>query len=141
MLENPYSNMLGIMKDISINNNSPCICIGKVVAEPPEIQIEYNGILLTKEELWINDYLLVGHSRTKKGHLVSATQNRAGGSGDAEYASHNHDIDNDYTDTDITTDTDLKVGYYVALMPMQASTDKTKQQYIVLCHIKRIDGK
>ena len=141
MLENPYSNILDIMKGVSINNNSPSIVIGKVVSPPPNIQIEYNGILLEKEELWINDYLLVGHSRTKQGHIVSATQNRAGGSGDAEYASHNHDIDNDYTDTDITTDTDLKAGFYVALMPMQASEDGTKQQYIVLCHIKRIDGK
>jgi hypothetical protein len=68
-------------------------------ASPPDIKVRYNGIILTKEELWISHYLLAGYGRTAKGHLVSATQNRAGGSGDAAYQSHNHDIDNDYTDS------------------------------------------
>ena len=139
MLENPYANFLNIVQGISQNNNSPCMQIGKVISPPPNIQIQYNGIILDKRELWINDYLLTGHSRTKQGHIVSATQNSAGGGGYAEYASHNHAIDNDYTDTDITTDTDLKAGSYVALMPLECSEDRTTQQYIVLCHIKRID--
>ena len=70
-------------------------------------------------------------------HLVSATQNRAGGSGDAAYQSHNHDIDNAYTDSVIYTDT-LKPGMYVAIMPMLIN-DRI-QQYIILDEIVRIDG-
>ena len=139
MHENPYQNMLNIIKNVSVNNNTPSMRIGQVVSPPPNIQIQYNGIILDKRELWINDYLLPSHSRTKQGHIVSATKTAAGGGGYAEYASHNHSIDNDYTDTDITTDSDLKVGYYVALYPLQDSVDNTAQQYIVLCHIKRID--
>ena len=54
---------------------------------------------------------------------------------------HTHPIDNFYTDEIIYTDTDLKPGFYVAIMPTANSTDGTKQQYIVLCHIFRLDGK
>lgn len=135
MKENPYQNMLDIIKGVSINNNSPSIIIGKVISDLPNIQIQYNGITLDKKDLWINDYLLTNHTRTHKGHIVSATQNKSGGGGYAEFASHNHDINNDYTDSETTTDSDLKAGFYVALMPMQ-SEDGTKQKYIVLCHIK-----
>lgn len=99
--------------------------------------MKYNGIVLTKEELWISHYLLAGYGRTARGHLVSATQNRAGGSGDAAYQSHNHDINNDYTDLVITTDT-LKPGMKVAIMPMLLNGKI--QQYVILDEIVRLDG-
>ena len=129
------------IEGISKNNCSPVIGIGKVIRTNP-LQIRYNGIVLTKEELWINDYLWTKHSRTTKGetrgHIISGTQ-------PAGHHVHTHDIDNDYMDiyedTTITTDTDLKPGYYVAILPMASSTDNTKQQYMVLCHIMRLDGK
>jgi hypothetical protein len=130
MRENPYSTLLGLIKDTSINNNSPSIKIGKIIAPPPEIQVSYNGIILDKKDVWISEYLLIGYERTAKGHIVSATQNSAGGSGYAEYASHNHAIDNDYTDNIIYTDT-LKAGDYVSIMPM-VSEDNSSQQYIIL---------
>ncbi|WP_110955759.1 DUF2577 domain-containing protein [Anaerosinus massiliensis] len=128
--ENPYSKILGVMRGVSLNSNSPSIQIGKIITPPPEIQISYNGIILEKEEIWISEYLLVGYERTAKGHLASATQNRAGGGGYAEFASHNHDIDNDYTNNIIYTDT-LKAGDTVSIMPMM-SEDGSSQQYIVL---------
>ena len=115
MQKNPYISLLNLMEQVSRSSNSPDIQIGQILASPPDIKVRYNGIILTKEELWISHYLLAGYGRTAKGHLVSATQNRAGGSGDAAYQSHNHDIDNDYTDSVIYTDT-LKPGMYVAIM-------------------------
>jgi hypothetical protein len=118
------------MAGISKNNNSPSIQIGKVIASPPNIQISYNGIILEKEEIWISQYLLIGYERTAEGHIVSATQDASGGTGDAEYAAHHHSIDNDYTDTVIYTDT-LVEGDDVAIMPMM-SEDGSSQQYIVL---------
>lgn len=130
MHENPYSTILGLMKDTSISNNSPSIKIGKIIKSPPEIQVSYNGIILDKKDVWISEYLLIGYTRTAKGHIKSATQNRAGGGGDAEFASHNHDIDNDYTNNIIYTDT-LKAGDYVSIMPM-VSEDNSSQQYIIL---------
>ena len=137
MKENPYQQLLGIMAGVSQNNQSPTLVIGKVISDLPNIKIQYNGIVLDKNDLWINDYLLTNHTRTHKGHIVSATQYRSGGGGYALFESHNHDIDNDYTDTETTTDSDLKEGYYVAMFPIQDSTDGTKQKYVVLCHITR----
>lgn len=137
MNENPYQNLLNIIRDVSIESNSPVLVIGKVIQDLPNLKIQYNGIILDKHDLWINDYLLTKHTRTHKGHIVSATQYRAGGGGDAEFASHNHDIHNDYTDVETTTDSDLKTGFYVAMFPLQDSTDGTKQKYVVLCHITR----
>lgn len=135
MKENPYSTILGLMKDTSINSNSPSIQIGKIIASPPEIQVSYNGIILDSKDIWISSYLLIGYTRTAKGHIVSATQDAAGGSGEAQYASHNHAIDNDYTDSIIYTDT-LLAGDYVSIMPM-VSEDNSSQQYIILDKIQR----
>ena len=125
----PYGELLGIMTSVANNNNSPSLQIGKVIAPPPEIKIAYNGIVLEKEELWINSNLLVGYPRTAAGHIVSATQNAAGGGGYAEYASHNHGIDNDFTDSWQYTDT-LKVGEDVFIMPFFFNNDT--QMYAIL---------
>lgn len=136
MEKNPYITFLNLMEGISESCNSPSIQIGKILSPPPKIEVLYNGIILTKEELWISRYLLEGYDRRAKGHIKSGTQKRGGGSGEASYESHNHDIDNDYTDTVIYTDT-LKEGMYVAIMPMFLNQDI--QQYIILDEIVRMD--
>lgn len=128
--KNPYSQILGVMKGVSEGSNSPDIKIGQIVTPPPAIQISYNGILLEKNEVWISQYLLVGYERQAKGTINSNTQDAAGGSGDAQYASHNHAIANSYTENIVYTDT-LQAGDYVAIMPM-VSDDGSTQQYIVL---------
>lgn len=99
--------------------------VGIVVQPPPDIVVKWNNIELTKENIYIAEYLLVGYRREARGHIVSATQPRGGGSGDAAYASHNHDIDNDYTDDIIYTDT-LKPGDLVSVLPCAGS-----QLYII----------
>ena len=126
MKEHPISTILGTMRDISINNNSPSIKIGKIISPPPEIQVAYNNIILDKKDIWISEYLLIGYTRTAKGHRVSGTQSAACAVG----APHTHPIDNDYTDNIIYTDT-LKKGDYVSIMPM-VSEDSSSQQYIIL---------
>ena len=75
-----------------------------------------NNLLL----FYISHYLLAGYRREAQGHLVSATQNRGGGSGYAEYQSHNHDINNDYTNDIIYTDT-LKAGDLVSIFPLEGN--------------------
>ena len=103
--------------------------IGKIISPPPDIQIAWNNVILYKEQIYIDEYLLIGHKRMAKVHIVSGTQDRAGGSGEAEYESHNHDIDNDYTESLILTDT-LKVGDLVEVTPM-----KGDQLFIVKCKL------
>ena len=96
-------------------------------------------MILDKHHLFIDEYMLQGHTRHAKGHIVSATQNRAGGGGLAEFASHNHDIDNDYTDSIIYTDT-WKVGDLVELTPIYSTDDKTAgQQFILSKKLVRLD--
>lgn len=95
------------------------LMIGVVEAPPPALVVRVNTIMITHEEIYLNDYWKIGHHREAKGHIVSATQNRAGGSGMAEFASHNHDIDNDYTDTINMTDT-LRIGDLVTVHPIHS---------------------
>ena len=137
MLKNSYEELLRIISDVSVAANSPVIQIGTVLQSPPDIKVSYKNIILESPELYISEYLLTEYARTTRGHLVSATQNRAGGGGDAAYASHNHDINNDYTETIITTDT-LMSGDKVAIMPVP-SEDGTNQAYIILDKLVRPD--
>ncbi len=92
--------------------------LGKVVAPPPNIDILWNGIHLTREQVYLNEQWLIGHRREARGHIVSATQDKGGGGGFALFESHNHAIDNSYTESFIYTDT-LKPGDWVTVFPVE----------------------
>ena len=66
MQKNPYISLLNLMEQVSRSSNSPSIQIGEILQSPPDIQVKYNGIVLTKEELWISHYLLAGYGRTAR---------------------------------------------------------------------------
>lgn len=127
MHENPLETILGVVKGVSKNSNSPSIQIGKVIAPPPAIQVSYNGIILDAKDVWISSYLLAGYTRTAKGTIQSETQSSACAVG----APHTHPINNPYTDDITYTDT-LKPGDFVSIMPMMSSEDGSAQQYIIL---------
>ena len=135
----PYNGLLKIMIQSATNGLQATAAIGEILSPPPNIAVSYNGMTLTSQYLWIDEYWLQGHTRHAKGHIVSATQYRAGGSGMAEYASHNHDIDNDYTDSIIYTDT-WHVGDKVLMIPIVGQDNKTAEQFVILCKLKRLDG-
>lgn len=44
--------------------------LGKVIAPLPDLKISYNGIILTKEDLYIDDFLLKKYTRTAKGQIA-----------------------------------------------------------------------
>ena len=127
MNETPESQLLGILNGVAKNNQPE---IGKVLAPPPNIKVQYKDFILEKEDVWISEYLLIGYERTAKGTIVSETQPRSGGGGYSLFASHTHEINNPYTDNIIYTDT-LKPGEYVSIMPIQ-QVEGTTQQYIIL---------
>ena len=131
--DNSFAMIFEIMNGMTKNAQKFQILIGKVTSEKP-LRIKCNGIELDERELWLNDYLKVGHYREYKGQIQSGTQ-------EAGHHVHKHEIDNPYTETAYTTNTDLQIGNYVALAPILDSTDGTRQQFIVLCHIYRPDGK
>ena len=84
--------------------------VGKVLTPPPNLSVECNNIVITKEQIYLNEYWLPGHTR----HIVGETDFRGGGSGDPAYESHNHPIDNDETWTDT-----LKPGDFVSVYPQE----------------------
>lgn len=130
MNKTPESQLLCILNGVAKNNQPETIQIGKVLAPPPNIKVQYKDFILEKEDIWISEYLLIGYERTAKGTIVSETQPRSGGGGYALFASHTHEINNPYTDNIIYTDT-LKPGEYVSIMPIQ-QVEGTTQQYIIL---------
>lgn len=140
--DDPYKQLAELMTSNAKRNGLQQGCIiGEVVQAPPDLIVMADGMPIDKSHLWIDEYCLLDHLRTVKGHIVSETQNRGGGSGDAAYESHNHPIDNDYTASLIYTDT-WEVGDKVALLPIYSSDDmQTAQDYIVFIRrLVRLDG-
>lgn len=89
--------------------------VGIVVSPPPSLVVKMNNIEITARDVYCSRYLLPGYTR----HMVGQTSDRAGGSGDAAYESHNHPIDNDETWTDT-----LKPGTLVLLIPIYGQNEQ-----------------
>lgn len=120
----PYQGLLDLQSEIAANAGKQAVIrIGEIVSPPPSLKILVNGMTLDSRWFWVDEYWVQGHERHTKGVIVSATQNRAGGGGYAEFASHNHDIDNDYTDTIIYTDT-YEVGDLVTVTPIYGQDEQ-----------------
>ena len=138
--EDPYKAILTLFRNVGGNAGLQSTAqIGTIVSPPPEIKVQWNGMLLDKKWFYIDDYWLQGHTRQIRGHIVSATQNKSGGSGDAQYESHNHDIDNDYTASIIYTDT-WQEGDKILMIPIVGNDNKTVKQFWILSKGKRLDG-
>ena len=89
--------------------------VGIVVSPPPDLVVKMNNIEITAKDIYCSRYLLPGYTR----HMVGQTSDRASGSGDAAYESHNHPIDNDETWTDT-----LKPGTLVLLIPIYGQNEQ-----------------
>lgn len=108
--ENSVQKMIEIQHRIAESHIPEGPSVGKVVEPPPNIQVAWNNIVLTKEQIYLNEYWLPGHTR----HIVGETSFKGGGSGLPAYESHNHPIDNDETWTDT-----LKPGDLVSVYPQE----------------------
>lgn len=108
--EYSVSQMLSIQHGIAEEHVPPSVSVGVVLTPPPALTVQWNNIVLTPDQIYLNDYWLPGHTR----HIVGATSYRGGGSGDPAYESHNHPIDNDETWTDT-----LKPGDLVSVHPQE----------------------
>lgn len=108
--EHSMSAMLDITHQVAEGHVPLLPSVGRVVSPPPDLQVAWNNIVLTREQLYLNEYWLPGHMR----HIKGETSYRGGGGGYAEYESHNHPIDNDETWTDT-----LKPGDLVSVYPQE----------------------
>ncbi len=105
--EHSVNEMVAIQHGIAEEHVPLLPSVGRVLSPPPDIRVKWNDITLSKEQIYLNEYWLPGHTR----HIVGATSYRGGGSGDAAYESHNHPIDNDETWTDTLRPGDLVSVY------------------------------
>ena len=138
--DDPFKDLTALIQNIGGKNGmQPVPGFGKIISPPPDLKIAYNGMTIDKKYLYVDEYWVQNHERHAKGKITSATQNRAGGGGEAAFESHNHDIDNPYTDNIIYTDT-WKVGDIVMLLPITAADDKTVVQFAVFGKWIRLDG-
>lgn len=112
--EQSVNSMVNSMHNLAASHESMESSVGEILAPPPNIKVKWNNIELTKEQIYIAEYLLAGYKRTGKGNIKSGTQDADCGCGN----NHSHGIDNDYTDTIIYTDT-LKVGDIVSVVPIK----------------------
>lgn len=107
--------IVDVMHDV-VQDDLPCGAqVGIVTNPPPDLVVKMNNIDITAKEIYCSRYLLPGYTR----HMVGQTSDRAGGSGDAAYESHNHPIDNDETWTDT-----LKPGTLVLLIPIYGQDEQ-----------------
>ena len=120
--EQSVANIIDLHHQIAEAHTPQGSSVGKILAPPPDIEIAWNNIILKKDRIYIDEYLLIGHKRTAKGQIVSGTQ-------EAGHHVHKHQIDNPYRETWILTDT-LKVGDLVEVTPM-----KDEQLFIVKCKL------
>lgn len=60
--ENPYTNLLGLMRDQGAKNN-PTVCVlGKIVSVSP-LKIQAGGVELSDDDLLVNSSLKSGYER------------------------------------------------------------------------------
>lgn len=126
------ANIIDLQHQIAEAHTPHGTSIGKIISPPPDIEIAWNDIILKKERIYIDEYLLKGHMREAKGRIISATQFRSSPPevwGDPAFANHNHDINNDYEATLILKDT-LKEGDLVEVTPINGD-----QLFIVKCKL------
>ena len=116
-VEQSAGNLVQMMHGIAKGELPARTRIGIVLASPPDIQVQLDDIILTKEDVYVSAYLLSGYTR----HVVGETSYRGGGGGYAEYESHNHPVDNDETWTDT-----LVPGDRVTVVPLEGD-----QLYII----------
>lgn len=116
-VEQSAGSFVGVVHQIAQSELPARTRIGKILASPPDIQVQLDDIVLSKDDVYISSYLLSGYTR----HVVGATSYAGGGSGDAAYESHNHPVDNDETWTDTLVPGDL-----VTVVPLEGD-----QLYII----------
>lgn len=116
MNEDPAIGVLHMMREMGAKDNPKTGQIGKVIEPPPNLRVKLNDIIIDKEDIWINENLLIGYRREAKGVIKSGTQSASCAVG----APHAHQINNEYTNDIIYTDT-LKAGDHVFIYPLLGS--------------------
>lgn len=112
--ESSVANLVDAIHGIAQAHSPVEIGLGRVLQPPPEITVAWNNIILTKEVLYIDCFLLKNYGRnvngdvslpnmkggidvpSAKGNLKTNTVPKRGGASKPSFVSHNHKISNSY---------------------------------------------
>ena len=142
--EQSANKLVSFFHNIAASHTPVSIGLGVVIAEPPDLQIAWNNIILEKEQLYIDQFLLPNYQRQLQGEeeipkaegdIKTSTKNKKGGHDKPRFISHNHSINNSYDASikgkyqasAIYTDCGLQAGDLVAILPLEGG-----QKFIVL---------
>lgn len=131
MQDNPYSAIIGIMREEGSVHNPPSIMLAEVIAPPPDLLIKIGDIQIGKPNILIADYLLADYQRkysqTGKGTIISKTPPAP-----EKYSEYTVLESLDDSGQITWTDT-LKSGDTITVMPTCDG-----QTYIILARVVRI---
>lgn len=128
-MENPYADMLTIMREQGARDNPPTIQVATVVSPPPGIAIVLGELQVDKDNILIADYLLPNYQRKITIPETTATGSVIVNTPPPEPHVHNISKVGIPSGEIKLTDT-LKAGDKVAVM---ATSDR--QTYIVLAKV------
>ena len=112
--EQSVNGIVNAIHGLAEQHKPPEISLGKVIAIPPEIKIAWNNIILEKEDLYIDGFLLKNYLRQSKGEMFQQnakgstevgamrgdistnSQPKRGGAGRPSFTSHSHKINGGY---------------------------------------------
>lgn len=93
--DNPFMSMVGLMQEQGGSKSNQPFFIGEVISASPLI-VQIEGVQITEEDMFINEFLLSGYQRAFSMATTTATgttQSQSGGSGDSSFSSHSHDVE------------------------------------------------
>lgn len=152
--------IVDIMHSVAMSHAPISISLGKVKTPPPKLTIEWNGIILEPEQLYVDTFLLKNYKRSAKGarerkddfeieeaegEISTVTEVEEGGEEEPSYEAHEHELDEEdyklnakgkstalgkYVGSAIYTDYGLEEGDLVAILPMEGG-----QKFIVLAKL------
>ena len=142
--EQSANRLVETLHNIAASHKPINIGLGLVIADPPDLQIAWNNIILEPKDLYIDQFLLPNYQRNVKGNeeipkaegdIKTSTKNKQGGAGKPRYVSNQHKINNsydasikgEYKANAIYTDCGLQIGDLVAILPLENA-----QKFIVL---------
>lgn len=132
--ENPYGSLIGMMRKEGAADNPVPFLIGTVETVAP-LAVRVGDIVVEREDLKINSFLLKGYERRWSLAITNAegeTQATSGGGNYEAFSSHTH-MQNTIgiPDGTYTTLDDFVVGEELLLLMRQ-----DQQQFIVVCKLK-----
>ncbi|MBQ2924918.1 MAG: DUF2577 domain-containing protein [Anaerotignum sp.] len=132
--DNPYFNLISMMRDEWEEFNPAPFFIGKVTAAEP-LTVQVGDISITRENMKINSMMLGGYSRdisiAETGATGTTAEVAQGGNDYAAFASHSHSIQSvGIPDGRMTMTDGLQVGDEVLLL-----VSEDGQQYILICKL------